>query len=123
MIGLYHILLLIANLSSFGDTVAGALFFRKNDEDVQFRHAGIVCALYKGTDKTYILDANELNDDIVAGDTKAAVASDVSFPQPSSLSTKKPMHHGSSVVACCLLIVVAKFLRKSGWNGSRNCPQ
>ena len=47
-------------------TNAGALFFRKNDEDVQFRHAGIVCALYKGTDKTYILDAKELNDDIVS---------------------------------------------------------
>ena len=30
-------------------TNAGALFFRKNDEDVVFRHAGIVCALFKGT--------------------------------------------------------------------------
>ena len=29
-------------------TNAGALFFRKNDEDVEFRHAGLVCALYKG---------------------------------------------------------------------------
>lgn len=27
-------------------TNAGALFFRTNDEDVMFRHAGIVCALY-----------------------------------------------------------------------------
>lgn len=47
-------------------TNAGALFFRKNDEDVVFRHAGIVCALYKGTDKAYILDAKELNGDIVS---------------------------------------------------------
>ena len=47
-------------------TNAGALFFRKNDEDVLFRHAGIVCALYKGTDKAYILDAKELNGDIVS---------------------------------------------------------
>jgi len=47
-------------------TNAGALFFRTNDEDVAFRHAGIVCALYKGTDKAYILDAKELNSDIVS---------------------------------------------------------
>jgi len=33
---------------------------------VVFRHAGIVCALYKGKDKTYILDAKELNGDIVS---------------------------------------------------------
>jgi ATP-dependent DNA helicase RecG len=46
-------------------TNAGALFFRVNDEDVQFRHAGIVCALYKGIDKAIILDAKELNGDIV----------------------------------------------------------
>jgi ATP-dependent DNA helicase RecG len=45
-------------------TNAGALFFRINNEDVMFRHAGIVCALYKGTDKTTILDAKELNGDI-----------------------------------------------------------
>ena len=47
-------------------TNAGALFFRINDEDVQFRHAGIVCALYKGTGKATILDAKELNGDIVS---------------------------------------------------------
>jgi ATP-dependent DNA helicase RecG len=47
-------------------TNAGALFFRTNDEDVVFRHAGIVCALYKGTDKAYILDAKELNGDIIS---------------------------------------------------------
>ena len=47
-------------------TNAGALFFRTNDEDVMFRHAGIVCALYKGKDKAYILDAKELNGDIVS---------------------------------------------------------
>jgi ATP-dependent DNA helicase RecG len=45
-------------------TNAGALFFRVNNEDVLFRHAGIVCALYKGTDKATILDAKELNGDI-----------------------------------------------------------
>lgn len=47
-------------------TNAGALFFRINDEDVLFRHAGVVCALYKGTDKSYILDVKELNGDIVS---------------------------------------------------------
>ena len=47
-------------------TNAGALFFRINDEDVKFRHAGIVCALYKGTDKSYIIDAKELNGDIIS---------------------------------------------------------
>jgi len=47
-------------------TNAGALFFRKNDEDVFFRHAQIVCALFKGTDKTYILDAKELNGNIIS---------------------------------------------------------
>jgi ATP-dependent DNA helicase RecG len=47
-------------------TNTGALFFRVNDEDILFRHEGIVCALYKGTDKTNILDAKELNGDIVS---------------------------------------------------------
>ena len=47
-------------------TNAGALFFRMNDEDVLFRHAGIVCALYKGVEKAYILDVKELNGDIVS---------------------------------------------------------
>ena len=47
-------------------TNAGALFFRSNDEDVMFRHAGIVCALYKGVDKAYILDVKELNGDLVS---------------------------------------------------------
>jgi len=47
-------------------TNVGALFFRINDEDTVFRHAGIVCALYKGTDKAYILDAKEFNGDIVS---------------------------------------------------------
>jgi ATP-dependent DNA helicase RecG len=54
-------------------TNAGALFFRINDEDVKFRHAGIVCALYKGTDKAYILDAKELNGDIVSNVDDAIV--------------------------------------------------
>lgn len=47
-------------------TNAGALFFRVNDEDVLFRHTGIVCALYKGTDKANVLDAKELNGDLVS---------------------------------------------------------
>ena len=54
-------------------TNAGALFFRINDEDVIFRHAGLVCALYKGTDKAYILDAKELNGDIVSNVDDAMV--------------------------------------------------
>ena len=47
-------------------TNAGALFFRSNEEDVKFRHAGIVCALYKGADKSYIIDAKELNSDAIS---------------------------------------------------------
>jgi ATP-dependent DNA helicase RecG len=54
-------------------TNAGALFFRMNDEDVIFRHAGIVCALYKGMDKTHILDAKELNGDVVSSVDDAIV--------------------------------------------------
>jgi ATP-dependent DNA helicase RecG len=54
-------------------TNAGALFFRANDEDVLFRHAGIVCALYKGTDKANILDAKELSGDIVSNVDDAIV--------------------------------------------------
>lgn len=54
-------------------TNTGALFFRKNDKDVLFRHAGVVCALYKGTDKATILDAKELNDDIVSNVDDAMV--------------------------------------------------
>ena len=47
-------------------TNAGALFFRVNDEDIKFRHAGIVCGLYKGTDKAYVIDAKEFNGDIIS---------------------------------------------------------
>jgi ATP-dependent DNA helicase RecG len=54
-------------------TNAGALFFRTNGEDVMFRHAGIVCALYKGTDKAYILDAKEFNGDMLSNVDDAAV--------------------------------------------------
>jgi len=54
-------------------TNAGALFFRVNDEDILFRHAGIVCALYKGNDKTTILDAKELNGDICSNVEDAIV--------------------------------------------------
>ena len=54
-------------------TNVGALFFRTNDEDVIFRHVGIVCALYKGTEKADILDAKELNGDIVSNIDDAMV--------------------------------------------------
>ncbi|MDR1508239.1 MAG: putative DNA binding domain-containing protein [Synergistaceae bacterium] len=54
-------------------TNAGALFFRINDEDVVFRHAGIVCAVYEGTHKAHILDAKELNGDIVGNVDDAIV--------------------------------------------------
>ncbi|MDR2970847.1 MAG: hypothetical protein LBU83_02790, partial [Bacteroidales bacterium] len=54
-------------------TNVGALFFRVNDEDVIFRHTGVVCALYKGVDKVNILDAKELNGDIVSNVDDAMV--------------------------------------------------
>jgi len=54
-------------------TNAGALFFRKNGEDVFFRHAGIVCGLYKGTNKAYVLDAKELNGDLVSNINDAMI--------------------------------------------------
>ena len=47
-------------------TNVGALFFRNNEEDIEFRYAGLVCALYKDTDKVFILDAKELNGDIMS---------------------------------------------------------
>ena len=47
-------------------TNVGALFFRNNEEDIEYRYAGVVCALYKGIDKVYILDAKELNGDIMS---------------------------------------------------------
>ena len=54
-------------------TNAGILFFRANDEDMKFRHMQIVCALYKGVDKAYILDSKELNSDIVSNIDDAMV--------------------------------------------------
>ena len=54
-------------------TNACALFFRVNNEDVLFRHAGLVCALYKGIDKAAILDAKELNGDICSNVEDAMV--------------------------------------------------
>ena len=47
-------------------TNAGALFFRINDEDIHFRHVAIVCGLYKGTDKAYVIDTKEFNCDLVS---------------------------------------------------------
>ena len=67
-------------------TNAGALFFRKNDEDIEFRHAGLVCALYKGTNKVNILDAKELNGDLYSCSKRFAV-SYLSFFHPVSLSS------------------------------------
>jgi ATP-dependent DNA helicase RecG len=46
-------------------TNAGALFFRKNNDDMAFEHSAIVCAVYKGLTKVYILDAQEYNTNIV----------------------------------------------------------
>jgi ATP-dependent DNA helicase RecG len=46
-------------------TNAGALFFRNNDEDIEFHHAGVVCALYKGLVKVNILDAQTYASNIV----------------------------------------------------------
>jgi ATP-dependent DNA helicase RecG len=54
-------------------TNAGALFFRMNSDDTLFRHAGVVCALYKGADKSFILDTKELNGDIVSNVDDAVV--------------------------------------------------
>jgi ATP-dependent DNA helicase RecG len=54
-------------------TNAGALFFRVNDEDVMFRHAEIVCVLYKGTDKAMILDVKEMNGDICSNVDDAVI--------------------------------------------------
>jgi len=47
-------------------TNLGALFFRINDKDMKFRHTGVVCALFKGFDKANIIDAKELNGNIVS---------------------------------------------------------
>jgi len=52
---------------------AGAMFFRKNDEDMEFRHAGIVCVLFKGTGRATILDAKELNGDAVSNIDNAVI--------------------------------------------------
>jgi ATP-dependent DNA helicase RecG len=46
-------------------TNAGALFFRNNEEDIQFHHAGVVCVLYKGLVKADILDAQTYEAGIV----------------------------------------------------------
>ncbi|MCG2790430.1 MAG: helix-turn-helix domain-containing protein [Actinomycetia bacterium] len=46
-------------------TNAGGLFFRKNSEDIVYQHATVVCALYKGKDKVYILDAKEYSGGMV----------------------------------------------------------
>ena len=54
-------------------TNLGALFFRVNGEDVAFRHAGVVAALYKGVDKVDILDVKEFNGGIVANVDDAMV--------------------------------------------------
>jgi ATP-dependent DNA helicase RecG len=64
---------ILENLSCIADemgkyvfTNAGALFFRRNAEDVIFDHSAIVCALYKGMTKVHILDAQRYNSDIIS---------------------------------------------------------
>jgi ATP-dependent DNA helicase RecG len=47
-------------------TNAGALFFRDNEADVKMRHSGVVCALYKGLTKVFILYAKEYCTDIIS---------------------------------------------------------
>ncbi|MDR1678004.1 MAG: hypothetical protein LBS44_06400, partial [Deltaproteobacteria bacterium] len=54
-------------------TNAGALFFRVNNEDDMFRQAGIVCSLYKGTNKEMILATEELNRDICTNMEEAII--------------------------------------------------
>jgi ATP-dependent DNA helicase RecG len=63
---------LLKNLGCAADTEnglvftnVGALFFRNNDEDIEFHHAGVVCALYKGLIKVDILDAQTYESNIV----------------------------------------------------------
>jgi len=46
-------------------TNAGLLFFRDNSESVRFDFSHVVCVLYKGTDKVYIIDAKHLNGGIM----------------------------------------------------------
>lgn len=43
---------------------AGALFFAKDSERI-FLHAEISCALFKGTDKVYVLDRKRFNKDLL----------------------------------------------------------
>jgi len=54
-------------------TNAGALFFRNNNEDMVYQHATVVCGLYKGTDKAYILDAKEFSGGIVSNIDEAVL--------------------------------------------------
>jgi len=54
-------------------TNAGALFFRNNSEDMVYQHATVVCGLYKGTDKAYILDAKEFSGGIVSNIDEAVL--------------------------------------------------
>lgn len=54
-------------------TNAGALFFRNNSEDMVYQHATVVCGLYKGTDKAYILDAKEFSNGIVSNIDEAVL--------------------------------------------------
>jgi len=46
-------------------TNAGLLFFRNNSENVRFDFSHVVCVLYKGADKVYIIDAKHLNGGIM----------------------------------------------------------
>ncbi|MDV0446916.1 hypothetical protein MsAg5_07800 [Methanosarcinaceae archaeon Ag5] len=46
-------------------TNAGALFFRNNAHDFIFRHASIVCTLFKGTDRANVLAAVEFSENLI----------------------------------------------------------
>ena len=46
-------------------TNAGLLFFRDNSENVRFDFSHVVCVLYKGSNKVYIIDAKHLNGGIM----------------------------------------------------------
>lgn len=46
-------------------TNAGLLFFRDNSANIRFDFSHVVCVLYKGTNKVYIIDAKHLNGSIM----------------------------------------------------------
>ncbi|MCL2718472.1 MAG: putative DNA binding domain-containing protein [Lachnospiraceae bacterium] len=55
----------IAANGTLSYTNAGLLFFRDNSDNVRFDFSHVVCVLYKGIDKVYIIDAKHLNGGIM----------------------------------------------------------